>query len=1090
MGVNTTLGFDVSSGIASLEQLIAAMTGYNSAVDQIAISSVRLNAANQAVQVSLKGVTAAGQNFSASMRNVAGALQPLSLSLGAVTTQVTTLTPALQQVGDVGEKSGQRIFLSWQNLLRIGLIYPVISKLVSAFSQGVQNALDLERQIAEIRTISQDAQLSTERWREGLIKLAVEFGRPVADVATAAYQAISNQVTKGAEAFDFLRDAMDFGRATVASTTDSVNLLSSVLNSYNLTQNQTREVAAELFKTIEIGRIQTKDLANSFGRVGPTANQLGVDLRELNSALAVLTIQGVKPNVALTFLEQLLIKLQKPTDEMAKALKRLGVPTGEQAIATFGLVGTLEKLGEAVAKGDSELGKLLPTVRGYQAFVSLAANGTDKLREAVEKNTNAQESYNKAIKIGAENLDTQYKKALESIKAEFLAVGRTISELVIFTVDLGKASLDLFDTLSGGSRVATRNIEENTINRVRVAVDAAQAEQRIFIDGLTGQAQSFNKFVAAIQGKLGQISSFHRVANDQIIERIAQAAQASAEFVERTFAKLDAAGKANLSEVQKIDGFIRDLESKSDQLRFAGQIKAIEQQKKFAEETFKQRRLLLIKELSAEADTNQEITQIRLGALSKEQKEFFARLDEKQQALRFAASQEDRETFARRRLETPKEEVNLLINRIETLEGVAKTLLSKGIPDEAKRTFDEINKLLEDLVSKTNQAAAPPRIDKTKFITQEVDTIAQQVERVKQFREGVLKFEADSLNFYKRPAEQALQAAVLTETLQEKVERLLKARQDETKTINAQSETYIELTKSVNKSFGEVEKFLTQAGAVRGEGFEDIENLLSAFKSARTDQDFEDIAKQIDAFQQKLEPTAKFMRGFFETLLSPPVAEPALNQLFSRILTPLQLAKESITELRGLVPEQQTALQKLIEMQQQATQIEVDLQDIPPQIIATVQATTRLATSMSEQINIVTEAVNQLADALQDAVNRINEINQMSVQPATVEEKSRGGFVPSFFARGGFVPHGTDTIPAMLTAGEFVVNRDSTRAFLPLLRQINQTRGTKSLASGGVVTTVGDINISVEGGKPASQTVKQIGKELRRQIKRGTIRLN
>jgi len=47
-----------------------------------------------------------------------------------------------------------------------------------------------------------------------------------------------------------------------------------------------------------------------------------------------------------------------------------------------------------------------------------------------------------------------------------------------------------------------------------------------------------------------------------------------------------------------------------------------------------------------------------------------------------------------------------------------------------------------------------------------------------------------------------------------------------------------------------------------------------------------------------------------------------------------------------------------------------------------------------------------------------------------------GGVVPQYFAAGGY-GKGTDTIPAMLTPGEFVVNRKATQQFGPLLSEIN-----------------------------------------------------
>jgi TP901 family phage tail tape measure protein len=61
---------------------------------------------------------------------------------------------------------------------------------------------------------------------------------------------------------------------------------------------------------------------------------------------------------------------------------------------------------------------------------------------------------------------------------------------------------------------------------------------------------------------------------------------------------------------------------------------------------------------------------------------------------------------------------------------------------------------------------------------------------------------------------------------------------------------------------------------------------------------------------------------------------------------------------------------------------------------------------------------------------------------------AKGGFVkPQYFADGG-TPKGTDTVPAMLTPGEFVVNRKSANSYRPLLESINNGSMGSSLSSG------------------------------------------
>jgi len=69
--------------------------------------------------------------------------------------------------------------------------------------------------------------------------------------------------------------------------------------------------------------------------------------------------------------------------------------------------------------------------------------------------------------------------------------------------------------------------------------------------------------------------------------------------------------------------------------------------------------------------------------------------------------------------------------------------------------------------------------------------------------------------------------------------------------------------------------------------------------------------------------------------------------------------------------------------------------------------------------------------------------------------KARGGMI---YANNGMMipysPRGTDTVPAMLTPGEFVVNRASTQANLPLLQAINNNQVSSSIkgfTNGGIV---------------------------------------
>jgi LysM repeat protein len=79
-----------------------------------------------------------------------------------------------------------------------------------------------------------------------------------------------------------------------------------------------------------------------------------------------------------------------------------------------------------------------------------------------------------------------------------------------------------------------------------------------------------------------------------------------------------------------------------------------------------------------------------------------------------------------------------------------------------------------------------------------------------------------------------------------------------------------------------------------------------------------------------------------------------------------------------------------------------------------------------------------------------------------IENMNMGGMVPKYFANGGRM--GSDTVPAMLTPGEFVMNKQATKSFGPLLSMLNESKYPSMIgssydgkgSSGGIMTSVSD----------------------------------
>lgn len=94
-----------------------------------------------------------------------------------------------------------------------------------------------------------------------------------------------------------------------------------------------------------------------------------------------------------------------------------------------------------------------------------------------------------------------------------------------------------------------------------------------------------------------------------------------------------------------------------------------------------------------------------------------------------------------------------------------------------------------------------------------------------------------------------------------------------------------------------------------------------------------------------------------------------------------------------------------------------------------------------------------------------------------------------FQAAGGLV-RGQDSNLASLADGESVVSAKNTRRFFSELNAMNQGKTPVVRERGNSVTNIGDVNVTVQGGDSSQQTVREIGHALRREIRRGNIRLN
>jgi len=320
--------------------------------------------------------------------------------------------------------------VSWQTMVRIvttQLIVRSLNVLRQALRDSISEALDFSRAVAEIGTIAEGALGGLGDIAKLVRETSDAYGRSRLDVAEGLYQMLSNQVGDAAESIHVFNVANQLATTAVGSTEDAVNLLSAVLNSFQLSAYDAESVSAKLFRTIELGRTRMDELADTFGRIGPLANALGVSLDETLASIAVITVQGTRTAEALTQLRGVMQGMLKPSENMKKVFREIGVANAEAGIATWGFHGFLTELTKVTGTNSSEMGQLIRRVRGLLGAITLAGDDTEQFID------NLQQIQDTTTEIFRE----KYKLVFETPGEELLREFNKLKNILV--VDIGVA---------------------------------------------------------------------------------------------------------------------------------------------------------------------------------------------------------------------------------------------------------------------------------------------------------------------------------------------------------------------------------------------------------------------------------------------------------------------------------------------------------------------------------------------------------------------------------------------------------------------------------------------------------------------------
>jgi TP901 family phage tail tape measure protein len=426
--ITQKLGFDTSGGVTALNNL-------KSAIDGVTESLKRLNGAsvgrvNKSLNTLNKNLGLAGNTASGTGKKIQGFAAGVAPTVNTANQAIGNLNQNLNDTGQAAEQTGRAIAGSFIGFRVLGAATNGLRQIKDLLLEAADASREFGQSVAEVQTIAGPSSGFGEL-RDSLRELSVEFGKPTTQQAEAAYQAFSNQVIQTTADMGFLADANTLAIASVSEVGDSVNLLSSVINSYQLSAQDAARINDVLFKGVEEGRFRIDEIANSFGTVSTLGAQAGVTFEELTAGLATITKTGTTAAVAQTQLRGVLAKLLKPTELMSDAFAEFGVKDGPAAIKAFGGLGPLiQKLQQFADKSGVSLLQLFGRIRGGQGALALAANEGQNFAEILDSVSNSAGSAEEALRKINQTDARQAEIAFNELKVTLEELGDAVVPVI------------------------------------------------------------------------------------------------------------------------------------------------------------------------------------------------------------------------------------------------------------------------------------------------------------------------------------------------------------------------------------------------------------------------------------------------------------------------------------------------------------------------------------------------------------------------------------------------------------------------------------------------------------------------------------
>lgn len=351
---------------------------------------------------------------------------------------------------------------------------------------NLNSAAAFQNQMGKVSTLIDTNIESMERMSKQTLSIFRDIPVGLENTTEALYN-IRSAGIEASDSMDVLNRSARLGVAGQGSVAESVDLVTSSINAFNLKGKEQQRIYDVIFKAVKYGKTNISELAQGFGAVAGTVAAAGIKVDEYIASVAAITTVGNPASQAHTQIKAAIAGLTRGTKEQQKIFKQLHAKDFNDLIQkSGGMVGAFQRINTSVHGNKSALISLLGSIEAYNAFLGLTGGQNKAFVTTLND-----------MRYGTNAVDEAYKKQSETISNQtqrFKNLTQTVG------IEFGNSLLPLFKT--------TLDTASSVVRRISGLPDSVKSAMSISTVAISGGLLAFGGLSMAASAAVKSYGDF------------------------------------------------------------------------------------------------------------------------------------------------------------------------------------------------------------------------------------------------------------------------------------------------------------------------------------------------------------------------------------------------------------------------------------------------------------------------------------------------------------------------------------------------------------------------------------------------------